>query len=168
MGHRIAAVSLPNLLCMARKAVAAVLLLVITAWAEMALAPMLAILAGHMHGEHALAAKELPQHTAHHVVSTRQGAKHACCPSIGRVEAEGVLELVAENSGCRDSHRCCFRQGPQSVPAPISEARQLGSQLSSTAPSQVPQIAASSYRIEAETEFASPPYPHLFGMTLQI
>ena len=144
------------------------LLLVIAAWAEMAVAPMLAILAGHMHGEHALAAKELPQHASHHVVSARQGAKHACCPPIGRVEAEGVLELVAENSGCQDSHRCCFRQGPQSVPEPVGEARQLGPQLSSTAPSQAPPIANVSYSIDAETEADLPAYPHLFGMTLRI
>ena len=157
-----------KLLRMARKAIAGMLLLVIAAWAEMAVAPMLAILAGHMHGEHAMASKEFPQHASHRVVSKRQSAKHACCPPIGRVEAEGVLELVAENSGCQDSHRCCVRQGPQSVPAPASEARRLGPQPSSTATSQAPQIANVSCSIDAEMETDLPAYPHLFGMTLRI
>jgi len=152
---------------MARKAIAGVLLLVIAAWAEMALAPMLAILAGHMHGEHALAAKESSQHAAHHAGSTPQGTRHSCCPPIRSVESESVLELVAENSGCQDSHRCCFRQGPQSVPAPVSEVQRVGP-LSSTASTRATQTANGSYPIVGETELASPPYPQIFGMTLRI
>jgi len=153
---------------MARKAVAGVLLLVIMAWAEMAVAPMLAILAGHMHGEHALAAGEYSPPATHHAASTGQRARHSCCPPVRRAETEGALELVAENSGCQDSHRCCFRQGPQSVPAPVSEARQLEQQLFSTTSSLVIQSASGSYPIEPEVESASPPYPHLFGMTLRV
>jgi len=153
---------------MAKKAIAAVMLLATAAWAEMALAPMLAMYAFHAHAGHAVAPETPSQQAAHHhEASTRSGAKHPCCPPVRRVEAEGVLVLAAENSGCQDSHRCCLRQGPQSVPAPVSEARQLGP-LSSTTSTQANQVFSVSCSIEAEIETASPPYPHTFGMTLRI
>src|ERR1700751_5823567 len=100
---------------MARKAVAGVLLIAIAVWAEMALAPMLALLARPMHVGHTL---PVASHhvTPHQAVPPEQAEKHSCCPPIPKInEAAGMLELVAESSDCQDSHRCCFRQGPQSV-----------------------------------------------------
>ena len=116
---------------MAKKVVAGVLLLAIAAWAEMALAPMLAMHA-HAHPGRTLVAELSSRHAPnHHGVAAEQVAKHACCPPVVRIETEGMVELVAESSGCQDSHRCCFRQGPQSVPAPVSEDQQLRPQVAS-------------------------------------
>jgi len=158
---------LPCWQCMARKPVAGVLLLAIAAWAELALAPMLAMPAGHIHTGHVLPAEVISQHADHHHAA-RATAKHACCPPVRSANPEGILELVADASGCRDSHRCCFRQGPQSIPAPVSEAQQFGSEVTSiTATHATPNLNVSKQSI-VETPVSSPPFRDVFGMTLRV
>lgn len=97
---------------MFKKSIAAVLLFGMMAWAEMALAPMLFMHAGHVH-----AAPVMAEHAAHHHAMP---ADHACCPGIAKPVDRAALELAAGDMPCQDEHRCCFRQGPQSVPAPAS------------------------------------------------
>lgn len=153
---------------MVRKAIAGMLLLAIVAWAEMTLAPMLAMYGRHLHVQSAFPANGISQNGPHHHAAPQQATKHPCCPPVRKIEAEDALELVAENSGRQDSHRCCFRQGPQSVPAPASDARQFGPQLFSTISPHVSVTAGGSHPIDIGMQAASPPYPRTFGMTLRV
>jgi len=100
-----------------------VLLVTITAWAEMALAPMLAMHAGHMRHGHEMAADMPAEHAGHHPLHAKMDGR-LCCPGLHNGE-QAALTLAASASGCDDPHSCCFRQGPQSVPAPASELRSL-------------------------------------------
>jgi hypothetical protein len=153
---------------MARKAIAAMLLVAIAAWAELALAPMLAMPAGHMHRGHALVAEVISQSVADGHTAAAGPAKHACCPpAIRHAEPSGTLELVADSSDCQRSHRCCFGQGPQSVPAPASETRPLGRQMVAAIPSQATQMP-SSHTTAPTAPVASRPNPRTFGMTLRV
>lgn len=160
---------LQSLSGMARKAVAGVLLIAIAVWAEMALAPMLALLASPMHVGHTLPVQVASQHVTHHqAVPAKQADKHSCCPPVPKInEAAGMLELMAESSDCQDSHRCCFRQGPRSLPAPVSEARQFGPHVRLTTPTEATQAGDGSYSVITEPP-APPPYPQIFGMTLRV
>jgi len=103
---------------MANRTIAALLLIVIAAWAEMTVAPMLAMHAGHMRPDHEMAA-DMPANPNTHQRpgAAHQSAKHACCPRLRKPNVESPVELVSGALGCADSHRCCFREGPQSVPA---------------------------------------------------
>ena len=123
---------------MAKKAIAAFLLVVIAAWAEMTMAPMFAMHAGHMRTGHEMAA-DMPasvsghHHPGHHhtgpqaaqVRDERRQAEHPqamvegrlCCPGLRKMEPVAMLEMVSGSPACNDPHRCCFRQGPQSMPA---------------------------------------------------
>ncbi len=106
---------------MLKKSIAAALLLAMMAWAEIALAPML-----FMHGGHIHAAREMSEHMAahHHVMPA--GHHHLpCCPGIATTNNAAPLEFTASNMPCQEDHRCCFRQGPQSVPAPVTEGRSI-------------------------------------------
>lgn len=82
------------------------------AWAEIMMAPMLAMQIGHSH--HSAMAEAV---AAHHAAMP---ADHACCPRIGRKENPVLLELAATSQPCHEEHRCCFRQGPQDSPGPAS------------------------------------------------
>ena len=101
---------------MLKKSIAAALLLVMMAWAELALAPML-----FMHGGPIHASGEMAKHVATHDHAMPAGHNHhPCCPAIGKNESIAPIEFAAGSSPCDDEHRCCFRQGPQSVPAPVT------------------------------------------------
>jgi hypothetical protein len=144
---------------MRKKSIAAALLVATVAWAEMALAPMLAMVAWHVHP-----AREMSeQKAAHHHVMP---AGHPCCPGLGKAENTTPLELAAGGLPCKDQHRCCFRQGPQSIPAPASA--RLSQEI-------VPaEIAALSLAHDAEshispaTAVALSPSPDLLGMVLRV
>src|ERR1017187_1247647 len=100
---------------MLKKSISAALLVVMMAWAELALAPML-----FMHGGPIHAAGEMAKHVADHEHAMLASHHHPCCPAIGKTENLAPIEFAADSSPCDDEHRCCFRQGPQSVPAPVT------------------------------------------------
>ena len=72
---------------MLKKSIATALLVVMVAWAEMALAPMFLMHAGHVHAAH-----EMSEHRAahHHVMP----AGHPCCPGLGNPRIRLCLCLL--------------------------------------------------------------------------
>src|SRR5664279_891096 len=96
-----------------KKSIAAALLLATMAWAEISMAPMLLMHNGHFHSSH-LVAQSMPAHHDHMVPG------HSCCPQISPNETADRLNFRAETLPCQDEHRCCFLQGPQNVPAPVT------------------------------------------------
>ena len=158
---------------MAKKAIAAVLLLVITAWAEMTLAPMLAMHAGHMHPGHEAVA-DMPHHAGHHPAKSKQGAaaEHPCCPKVHKTEPADVLELVSGVPACDDPHSCCFRQGPQSVPAPTRDMRtddqKLAQDMAPAAAVEPRPLPGTARHTLGHGSLALNFPPDVLGMTLRI
>lgn len=148
---------------MVRKSIAATLLIVMMSWAEMALAPMLFMRAGHVH-----AAVEKSGLTAAHHHAAPSGGSHPCCPGLGKSENLAAVEFFAAGSlPCQDEHRCCFQQGPQSMPAPARAGQRLSRDV---APVEVAELApdqAKSHVFAASAVAFSPP-PIVLGMILRI
>ncbi len=149
---------------MLKKSIAAALLVVMMAWAEMALAPMLFMHTSHMH-----AARDMAEHVtahpgAHHHVMP---PGHACCPGIAKSQKTALLEFAASSQPCQDDHRCCFQQGPQSVPAPVRGGEKFSRDI---AP---PEIAGfNPAQVESHTTptttIALGPPPSMLGMVLRV
>lgn len=151
---------------MARKAIASVLLLVIAAWAEMTLAPMLAMHAGHMRPGHEMAA-DMPMH--HHAAHAHAKAEaKPCCPSVRRPEPAAVLELVSGSPACDDPHSCCFRQGPQSVPAPVGNVHKVTRDVAPVVAANASPTLRTATPALCDSLLALSPPPDIFGMTLRI
>ncbi len=148
---------------MFKKSIAAALLVVMVAWAEMALAPMLAMHAGHVHPAREMAEHVAGQMAAHHHVMP---AGHRCCPGLGKTENTAPLEFAASSLPCQDEHRCCFQQGPQSVPAPASS--RLSREI---VPAKIDEFSpahdAESHLSPATAVAVGPP-PGQFGMVLRV
>jgi len=148
---------------MLKKSIAAALLVAMVAWAEMALAPMLAMHAGHVHR-----ALEMSAHnTAHQHVMP---AGHPCCPGIGKTTEDAApadFAFAAGSPPCQDEHRCCFRQGPQSVPAAVSAGKRLSDIAPATA-AELSRAGASSHVFPATTFALGPPPPGRLGMVLRV
>lgn len=184
---------------MAKKLIAAVLLVGITAWAEMTLAPMLAMHAGHMRAGHETVADmavapsghnhaaHMHSHAAHHhsgdqhssdQQSAQPSAKNSqdaeeatggkpCCPGLHK-SVPAVLLVVAEEAPACDSHSCCFRQGPQSVPAQARDAQTLTRELvAAPAPQAGPGLEATRNDSGDRVETLRHP-PNLLSMTLRV
>ena len=158
---------------MVKKAIASVLLLVVAAWAEMAMAPMLAMHAGHMRPGHEMAADMPASHHAHHhaqlPAEKAQGDSHRpCCPGLHDAQAAIVLEIASTAPGCDDPHSCCFRQGPQSVPAAAGSVKNLRRDAT-PAPAAESMAARPAVRqtFNRNLVAVSPP-PDVFGMTLRV
>lgn len=154
---------------MAKKAIAAFLVVVIAAWAEMTMAPMFAMHAGHMRSEHEMAVDMPPQHSGHnHVGHGKKAEGQPCCPALHKIEPVAMLEMVSGVPACDDPHSCCFRQGPQSVPAPARDIQRLARDL---APAEVIEVSlpreATTRPIRDFILALSPP-PDVFGMTLRV
>jgi hypothetical protein len=143
---------------MRQKPIAALLLVVMVAWAEMTLAPMLLMQAGHVP-----AAREMSENMAahHHVMP----AGHACCPRIGKTVNPVALELAAASLPCQDQHRCCFQQGPQSVPARLNTGVQRDIGPAEVAEANLVRDEESHLSPATGVAPASP--PGLFGMVLR-
>jgi hypothetical protein len=146
---------------MLKKSIAAALLVVMVAWAEMAMAPMFA-----MHVWHTHAAGEIAEHNAAHQHAMPAG--HPCCPGFGKTGNAVPLEFAASTQPCQDRHRCCFLQGPQNVPAPVSAGRGLSPD---PAPAEIAEINPP---LDA-TSHVSPTFaialtlpPDLLGMVLRV
>jgi hypothetical protein len=150
---------------MFKKSIAAALLVVIVAWAEMALAPMLAMHSRHVHPAREMAESGTGQIAAHHHVMP---AGHPCCPGLGKTGNTAPLEFAASSLPCQDEHRCCFQQGPQSVPAPASAGDKLSRDV---APEEIavlnPAHDAES-RVSPATAVAPGTPPGLLGMVFRV
>jgi len=156
---------------MARKAIAAALLISMVAWAELVLAPMLAMHAGHMRPGHEMAVDMPSGHAAHHHTAmdrAEPAPQRPCCPGIHESESKLAFELTAGISGCDDPHSCCFRQGPQSVPEPARDVQQLTQDV---APVMAAEVNPSPFpgKLPAcdSTPTLSPP-PDVFGVILRV
>ncbi len=153
---------------MARKAIAAALLVAMAAWAEIAVAPMLAMHAGHMRPGHEMAADMPAEHATHHHAEREQMAGHPCCPGVHRAESETMFALTAGVPACDDPHSCCFRQGPQSVPAPAGSEQKLSRDMTPTGAAMISPTLEAAERAIDNKVFAFRPPPDLFGMTLRV
>ena len=154
---------------MAKKGIAAFLLVVIAAWAEMTMAPMFAMHAGHMRPGHEMAIDMPPQHAGHnHAGHGNKAEGQPCCPVLHKMAPVAMLEMVSGSPACDDPHRCCFRQGPQSMPAPARDIQRLARDL---APVEVIEVSppreAPTGAIRNFALALSPP-PDVFGMTLRV
>jgi hypothetical protein len=157
---------------MAKKAIAAMLLLVVAAWAEMALAPMLLMRAGHMLPGHTMAGAGAEQDTrqtqAHHHAQQAQAAALPCCPELHKREPGAALVWIAGAPNCDDSHSCCYRRGPQSVPAPVRDVQRLGRELAPAAAMKVNLPVESETKVAGSSLLGFRPSADAFGMTLRI
>ncbi len=145
---------------MLKKSISVALLVVMVAWAEMALAPMLAMYAGHVHPAGAMA-EAMAAH--HHAMS----AGHPCCPGLSKTENTAPIEFAAGSLPCQDEHRCCFRQGPLSVPAPVSAGHRLSQEIAPTQIAELTPPLAARYASPATAVAPGPP-PGLLGMILRV
>jgi hypothetical protein len=145
---------------MLNKFIAASLLVAMVAWAEMAMAPMFAMHAWQVHP-----AREMTEHiVAHHHVMP---AGHPCCPELRKTENEVPIEFAAGSQPCDDQHRCCFRQGPQSIPAPVSTGHRLSQELVSAETAEPALGRDPESHFSAVTAVALGP-PSLRGMVLRV
>jgi hypothetical protein len=151
---------------MFKKSIAAALLVVMVAWAEMALAPMLAMHAGHVHPAREMAESVAGQMATHHHVMP---AGHPCCPGPGKTTSDTArLEFAASSMPCQDQHRCCFLQGPQSVPAPASAGDKLSRDVTPAEIAElIPANDAESHASPATAVAPGPP-PGLLGMAFRV
>ena len=148
------------------------------AWAEMALAPMLAMYAGHMRPGHEMAVDMPLERTAHHHAAMHHAAQDAeptrmnsglpCCPGIHAGLAEEVLELSAGTLGCDDPPGCCFQQGPQSIPAPARDVQRLARDIAPVVVAEVNPAPPAMKRPVGDSALAASPPPHTFGMIFRV
>jgi hypothetical protein len=146
---------------MARKFIAALLLLVVAAWAEVLLAPMFTVHAMHTHPAHDMAQ---PMEMRHHTMP----ATHPCCPGLHKAaQTAPTVEFTAASLPCADQHRCCFRQGPQSAPAPVRASANESREVAAIAARALQPSVCTGPLISVT--FASPlPLPPALGMVLRI
>jgi len=155
---------------MVRKSIAAFLLVVIAAWAEMTMAPMFAMHAGHMRPRHEMAADMPRQHAWHNHAGRGQAMAvgRPCCPGLHKMEPIAMLEVVSGSPACDDPHSCCFRQGPQSVPAPASDVQRLAREMAPAVAAEINAQRGGTMRVMRDRlpVFRLP--PDVFGMTLRV
>jgi hypothetical protein len=145
---------------MVKKSIAAALLVAMVAWAEMALAPMFLMHAGHVH-----AAREVAEHMAAH--DHVMPAGHPCCPGLGKAVETALLDFAATSLPCREQHRCCFLQGPQNPPAPVSSRYRLSQEITAAEIAQLSPAQAESH-VSPTTAVVPGPAPGLLGMVLRV
>jgi len=154
---------------MARRAITFVVLFAVAAWAELCVAPMLTMVA-HVHPTHAAAANKMDHAAMHHGMhhGGADAAEKPCCPGLHGTISDKGLTIAAEAPGCEDSHRCCFRQGPQSVPSPVRDVERQGQSTESVviAAMVLPQQAMERAPSMSAGMAARP--PDLFAMTFRV
>ncbi|MGA8541839.1 MAG: hypothetical protein WB566_20210 [Terriglobales bacterium] len=145
---------------MVKKSIAAALLTVMVVWAEMALAPMLA-----MHAWPSHSASEIHEFaTADYAMA----AGHPCCPGISKTEdAAAPIEFAANGLPCQNEHRCCFLRAPYNVPAPANTGRRI---LREIAPLEIAEFSpARAESFVSPTTAAAPGPPDgLLNMVLRV
>lgn len=153
---------------MVKKSIATALLVAIVAWAEMALAPMLAMPA-HMLPAFVTPAIAFIEHAAMHDHAMPAG--HSCCPKISapnNSEEQAPVEFGSSRLPFQGEHRCCFRQGPQSVPAPVSAQQKLSQRTASAETGEIRLVSGSESRIFSEIQFALGSPPITMAMVLRV
>jgi hypothetical protein len=146
-----------------KKSIAAALLVAMVAWAEMALAPMLAMPA------HILPGINSVEHAVMHDHATPAG--DPCCPKISTTNKSEEPPWVGFNSSSlplQDEHRCCFRQGPQSVPAPVSGQQRLSQETASAETAEIMPVGGKDSRVLPGIQCALGPPPSTMGMILRV
>jgi hypothetical protein len=149
---------------MFKKSLAAALLMVMVAWAEMALAPMLFMHRGHVHAAREMAEPVSGQTVAHHHHAMPAG--HPCCPGIGKTENTAPSEFAAINLPCQNEHRCCFQQGPQNVPAPVNA--RVSREIAPAVIAGISPDRAAESHVSPTSALALGPPPGQFGMVLRV
>jgi hypothetical protein len=157
---------------MAKRLTAAVMLLVIGAWAEMALAPMLLMHAALMRPRHQAAAN-MSAHSSNHHAPVEMAAHSRCSGQHGPEHpgVEPVIEvspLLADAPLCDDPHNCCFRQGPQSVPAPASDLQQLARKIAPASRLFLDPLNTESEKFVDEGALPLRAPPNIFGVILRV
>ena len=145
---------------MVRKFITGTLLVVMVAWAEMSLAPMLA-----MHILHARPGHEMAANMAAHHQDMPVG--HPCCPKIGRGQSAVSLQLAASSLPCQDEHRCCFLRGPQNLPAPVNAGQGPGQEVALAEAAELSALLTESHIFLAPVSTPGPPLA-AFGMVLRV
>jgi len=154
---------------MVKRAIAAFLLVAMSAWSEMVLAPMLTTRAGHMHPAHAAGAEPAePVAGHHHGAQAQMSGKMPCCPRVHAAEPEVLLVVTAGEPPCSDAHRCCFQQGPQSVPAPAGSPKKLTREIAPAMAAVVDRANAITGHLRRDTPPALHASPNLLGMILRV
>lgn len=132
------------------------------AWAEMAMVPMLV-----MHLWHAKRAQEMSTQMAAHHHAMPAGHNRPCCPIIDQSGNSALLEFASTSLPCQDEHRCCFRQGPLSVPAPVRPETRFSPALAfaERVALYLPDASSNDF---AATVVAHAPPPDLLGMIFRV
>jgi len=149
---------------MFKRSLAAALLMVMVAWAEMALAPMLFMPAGHVHAAREMAEPVSEKTVAHHHHAMPAG--HPCCPGIGKTENTAPSEFAAINLPCQNEHRCCFQQGPQNVPAPVNA--RVSREIAPAAITEISPDRDAESHVSPTIALTPGPPPGQFGMVLRV
>ena len=145
---------------MAKKVTAALLLLVVGAWAQFALAPMFTMLAGYGRSAHG------PAQPGSHPAAT--ALPHSCCPGFQKAEtAVPAIVFASASLPCGEDHRCCFGRAPQSAPAPPRDDPKTSFGIQVTRVATV-QLTPPAIRETARLKVFAPSPPATFGMTLRI
>src|SRR5208337_3268234 len=145
---------------MLKRSIAAALLVIMVAWVEMAVAPMFVMHIWHVHP-----ARDVSEHVAAHHHAMPAG--HPCCPELQRTGNLAPIEFAASSLPCQDQHRCCFLQGPQSVPAPVSAGRGLSREMAPATIAEFSPVHAE-WPVSPATAVAPGPPPGLLGMVLRV
>jgi hypothetical protein len=149
---------------MVRKSIAAALLFSLMAWAEIMMAPMLAMQIGHSHPGHSDSASAMAETMAAHPAAMPDD--HACCPRIGGSENPALLELAATSQPCQEEHRCCFRQGPLDLPSPANTGHRFSREIISLEVAELrPDRGESNFLPATAVNPGSP--PGMLGMVLR-
>jgi len=147
---------------MLKKSISAALVVVMMAWVEMAMAPMLAMHVLHSHPAHEMAAN-MAGHDHHHAMP----AEHPCCPKIKKTENAALLQVATSSLPCEDQHRCCFLQGPQNLPILVNAGQKISSDASLEEISEpVPDPTRAQISPEPRVTLGYP--PDLLGMILRV
>ncbi|MBI3478177.1 MAG: hypothetical protein HY010_20785 [Acidobacteria bacterium] len=146
---------------MARRTIAVVLLFAVATWAELRLAPMIAMGAAHTHAAHATA----PAMVAHHHAAA---LPHPCCPSVQTTPVVNPpVELAPAGLPCEDNHRCCFRSGPLGTPASVSDEQKTARDFHLLRTVALTSDPTTEENLPIQRVHAQSP-PSTFSMTLRI
>ncbi len=144
---------------MMKRSIAAAVLVVMVAWTEMALAPMFVMHVWHVHP-----AREMSDHKAAHDHTMPAGLP--CCPGLGKTADASLRGFAASGLPCQDRHRCCFQQGPQSIPAPVSVS--VSQEISPAEMADLNPASDTESHVSHVAAIALGSPPSLLGMVLRV